>query len=142
MACKMAMDAVKMVAMKTPGGTTEIDIKNFAKVEKIPGGSIEDSYLVPGTMFNKDVTFPSKMRRRIENPRVLLLDCNLEYKKGESVVRLLSHLPFRFKIASFLTVFFFLCTRRTLRSAKRRTSLVISSWKKSTFKRSAKTSSG
>jgi len=24
------------------------------------------------------------MRRRIENPRILLLDCNLEYKKGES----------------------------------------------------------
>lgn len=24
------------------------------------------------------------MRRRIENPRVVLLDCNLEYKKGES----------------------------------------------------------
>jgi T-complex protein 1 subunit gamma len=39
-------------------------------------------------MFNKDVTFPSKMRRRIENPRVLLLDCNLEYKKGESVTNI------------------------------------------------------
>jgi len=24
------------------------------------------------------------MRRTIKNPRVLLLDCNLEYKKGES----------------------------------------------------------
>lgn len=34
-------------------------------------------------MFNKDVTHP-KMRRRIENPRILLLDCPLEYKKGES----------------------------------------------------------
>jgi T-complex protein 1 subunit gamma len=34
-------------------------------------------------MFNKDVTH-SKMRRRIENPRILLLDCPLEYKKGES----------------------------------------------------------
>ncbi|CAM9989502.1 unnamed protein product, partial [Hapterophycus canaliculatus] len=34
-------------------------------------------------MFNKDVTH-SKMRRKIENPRVLLLDCPLEYKKGES----------------------------------------------------------
>lgn len=33
-------------------------------------------------MFNKDVTH-SKMRRRIENPRILLLDCPLEYKKGE-----------------------------------------------------------
>jgi chaperonin GroEL (HSP60 family) len=24
--------------------------------------------------------------RRIENPRIVLLDCNLEYKKGESQV--------------------------------------------------------
>jgi len=34
-------------------------------------------------MFNKDITHP-KMRREIKNPRVLLLDCPLEYKKGES----------------------------------------------------------
>jgi len=34
-------------------------------------------------MLNKDVTH-AKMRRRIENPRILLLDCPLEYKKAES----------------------------------------------------------
>lgn len=34
-------------------------------------------------MLNKDVIH-SNMRRRIENPRILLLDCGLEYKKGES----------------------------------------------------------
>lgn len=34
-------------------------------------------------MINKDITHP-KMRRRIENPRILLLDCPLEYKKAES----------------------------------------------------------
>jgi len=34
-------------------------------------------------MVNKDVTHPN-MRRRIENPRIVLLDCPLEYKKGES----------------------------------------------------------
>src|SRR5687767_12049073 len=34
-------------------------------------------------MVNKDVTHP-KMRRSIANPRVVLLDCPLEYKKGES----------------------------------------------------------
>lgn len=27
------------------------------------------------------------MARRIENPKILLLDCNLEYKKGESQVK-------------------------------------------------------
>jgi len=39
--------------------------------------------VLKGVMFNKDVVH-SRMRRRIENPRILLLDCNLEYKKGES----------------------------------------------------------
>lgn len=61
----------------------EVDIKRYAKVEKIPGGEISDSYVLKGVMFNKDTTH-SKMRRRIENPRVLLLDSPLEYKKGES----------------------------------------------------------
>ncbi|CAF4681374.1 unnamed protein product, partial [Rotaria magnacalcarata] len=44
---------------------------------------VEDSYLLKGAMLNKDVVH-SKMKRRIENPRIVLLDCSLEYKKGES----------------------------------------------------------
>jgi len=83
MACDIALAAVKTVCMETGGGKREIDIKRYAKVEKIPGGTIEDSRVLQGVMFNKDVTHP-KMNRRIENPRILLLDCNLEYKKGES----------------------------------------------------------
>ena len=50
---------------------------------KIPGGAIEDSEVLDGVMFNKDILH-SKMRRRIENPRILLLDSGLEYSKGES----------------------------------------------------------
>merc|ERR1712180_479622 len=76
LACDIAMDAVKTVTM-TAGDKKEIDIKRYAKVEKIPGGTIEDSAVLKGVMFNKDVTHP-KMKRRIENPRILLLDCNLE----------------------------------------------------------------
>lgn len=60
-----------------------VDIKRYARVEKVPGGEIEDCRVLSGVMINKDVTHP-KMRRRIENPRVVLLDCPLEYKKGES----------------------------------------------------------
>ena len=41
--------------------------------------------MLDGIMINKDVTHP-RMRRRIVNPRIMLLDCNLEYKKGESQV--------------------------------------------------------
>lgn len=50
---------------------------------QIPGGEVEQSCVLDGIMVNKDVTHPS-MRRRIENPRIVLLDCPLEYKKGES----------------------------------------------------------
>ncbi|KAJ0175224.1 hypothetical protein K1T71_009365 [Dendrolimus kikuchii] len=60
-----------------------VRIKSYAKIEKIPGGSIEESRVLNGVMFNKDVTHP-KMRRYIENPKIILLDCPLEYKKGES----------------------------------------------------------
>merc|ERR1739846_303989 len=79
LACQISLRAVKTVTMEDG----EIDTKRYAKVEKIPGGTIEESRVLKGVMFNKDVTHP-KMKRRIENPKILLLDCNLEYKKGES----------------------------------------------------------
>merc|ERR1719322_1946615 len=82
LACDIAMDAVKTVTM-TAGDKREIDIKRYAKVEKIPGGAIEDSEVLDGVMFNKDILHP-KMRRRIEKPRILLLDSGIEYSKGES----------------------------------------------------------
>jgi hypothetical protein len=38
----LALDAVQTVARDVGGGSQECDIKNYAKVEKIPGGTIED----------------------------------------------------------------------------------------------------
>jgi len=82
LACKIALNAVSTVSFEE-NGRKEIDIKRYARIEKIPGGSMEESEVLKGVMINKDVVHP-RMRRRIENPRILLLDCNLEYKKGES----------------------------------------------------------
>jgi len=82
LACEIALDAVKKVTM-TVDGKVEVDIKRYAKVEKVQGGEIEDSEVLQGVMVNKDVTH-SKMKRRIEKPRILLMDCGLEYTKGES----------------------------------------------------------
>ena len=62
---------------------TTIDIKRFARVERIPGGQLEDSMVLDGVIVNKDVLHP-RMRRKIENPRIICLDCPLEYNKGES----------------------------------------------------------
>lgn len=80
--CRLALQAVRVVSTEE-NGRKEVDIKRYARVEKVPGGEIEDSRVLDGVMVNKDVTH-AKMRRRIENPRIILLDCPLEYKKGES----------------------------------------------------------
>lgn len=86
--CTLALGAVKTV--RTDIGSVvdgeqnyEIDIKRYVRVEKIPGGDVMDSTVLNGVMLNKDVVHP-KMSRYIENPRIVLLDCPLEYKKGES----------------------------------------------------------
>ena len=81
----LAVTAVKTVAeeVKGEGNKKIIDIKRYAKVEKIPGGELSECRVLNGVMFNKDVTH-AKMSRSILNPRILLLDCPLEYKKGES----------------------------------------------------------
>lgn len=62
-------------------------MKRYAKIEKIPGGMMDESRVIQGVMLNKDITH-SEMRRKIVNPRVVLLDCPLEYKKGESQTNL------------------------------------------------------
>ena len=79
----LAIQAAAVVKTKLPNGQYEIDMKRYAKVEKIPGGALSESHVLNGVMFNKDVTH-GRMRREIKNPRILLLDCALEYKKGES----------------------------------------------------------
>lgn len=81
-----AIKAVKQVAT-FEDGRAKVDVKRYIKVEKIPGGLIEDSQVLNGVMFNKDVVHP-KMARKIEKPRVVLMDCGLEYKKGESVTNM------------------------------------------------------
>ena len=38
-------------------------LRKYAKVEKIPGGDIQDSRVLRGVMFEKDVVVPARMRR-------------------------------------------------------------------------------
>eukprot|EP01138_Halocafeteria_seosinensis_P014108 gb/GECG01014406.1/.p1 GENE.gb/GECG01014406.1/~~gb/GECG01014406.1/.p1 ORF type:complete len:546 (+),score=87.50 gb/GECG01014406.1/:1-1638(+) len=78
----LALDSVLRVAVED-NGKKEIDTKLYAKVEKIPGGDLDECKVLDGVMLNKDVTH-ARMPRRIENPRIVLLDCPLEYKKAES----------------------------------------------------------
>lgn len=78
--CKRHRDVISLVI-----DNSLITMHFVSSQQQIPGGIIDDSRVLSGVMLNKDVTHP-RMKRRIENPRIMLLDCNLEYKKGESQV--------------------------------------------------------
>ncbi|KAJ2542324.1 T-complex protein 1 subunit gamma [Coemansia sp. RSA 1853] len=80
-------DAVDVSGKVSVTDVHEVDIKRFARVEKVPGGEIEESRVLDGVMINKDVVHP-KMRRRIENPRIVLLD-SLEITREEDWARIL-----------------------------------------------------
>lgn len=79
----LALKSVKIILEGCSTSKLTLDIKRYAKVEKIPGGALEESRVLEGVMVNKDIIHP-KMRRVIKNPRIILLDSSLEYKKGES----------------------------------------------------------
>jgi T-complex protein 1 subunit gamma len=81
---ELAVDAVRQVMRDIGSDKREVEIKKYAKIEKIPGGAMSDCRVIDGVMFTKDVVSPDRMRRKIVKPRILLLDCPLEYKKGEN----------------------------------------------------------
>jgi len=81
--CQLAIQAVRCVMVELEDGSVDIDTKRYVRVERIPGGHEADCRVLDGIVLWKDVTHP-KMRRKVENPRILMLDCGLEYKKGES----------------------------------------------------------
>lgn len=78
----LALKAVKTVHNRQ-SHVFDCDIKKFAKVEKIPGGTLQECEVLNGILLNKDLVHP-QMRKHIVKPRIILLDCPLEYKKGES----------------------------------------------------------
>lgn len=53
----LSLDSVAMVAMEKDG-RKEVDTKRYVRIEKLPGGDIEESTVLRGVMFNKDVTHP------------------------------------------------------------------------------------
>lgn len=80
----LALDACRKVLRGTRNvEKLAVELKRFARIEKVPGGLLEESRVINGCMLNKDIT-NANMRRTIKNPRILLVDCPLEYKKAES----------------------------------------------------------
>ena len=78
---KLAIQAVKQVATKE-GSKSHVD-RDFIKIEKKEGGSIEDTQLINGVLIDKEITHPG-MPKQIKNASIALLDIALEIEKTET----------------------------------------------------------
>ncbi|ETN38405.1 uncharacterized protein HMPREF1541_06440 [Cyphellophora europaea CBS 101466] len=60
----------------------DIDIRNYVKLKKVPGGRPGDTSYISGLIFTKNVALKS-MRRLIMSPRILIITFALEYARHE-----------------------------------------------------------
>jgi archaeal chaperonin len=77
----LVVDALLQIVEKTAEGSFRVDLDNL-KVEKKTGGSIKDSSLMAGIILDKEVVH-SGMPKRIQKPRIALVNSALEIKKPE-----------------------------------------------------------
>ena len=78
---ELCVQAVRQIT-EEENGKLVADIDNI-KVEKKSGGSSVDSHLIKGIIIDKEVVHPG-MPKRVENPKIALLNCALEVKETET----------------------------------------------------------
>ncbi|MFH1327546.1 MAG: thermosome subunit beta, partial [Candidatus Bathyarchaeota archaeon] len=76
----LVVDAILNVAEKTDGGY-KVDLDDV-RVEKKAGGSMDETKLVRGIAFDKEIIHDD-MPKRVEKAKIALLDCALEIEKTE-----------------------------------------------------------
>ena len=82
---KLAIQAIKQVAEKK-GDKITID-KDFIKLEKKEGGSVEETQYINGVLVDKEIAH-SGMPKAIKNAKIALLDIALEIEKTETDARI------------------------------------------------------
>lgn len=64
-------------------GGDSIDVRQYVRIKKVPGGHPRDSEYVDGVVFTKNLLH-KQMERLLPNPRVMLVSFPLEYQRVEN----------------------------------------------------------
>ena len=57
----------------------DMDIREYVKFKKIPGGSKSDCEMISGVVFTKNIA-NKKMSSVLHHPRILVLSCAIDYQ--------------------------------------------------------------
>ncbi|MCD4800458.1 MAG: TCP-1/cpn60 chaperonin family protein [Methanococcoides sp.] len=77
----LAVKAVRSIVEEEEDGF-KVNVLENIKIEKRAGGSIDDSELVDGLVIDKERSHPN-MPEKVENAKILLLSCPVEFRKTE-----------------------------------------------------------
>ena len=78
---ELIVTAVLQVAEKTDAGGYKLDLDNI-KIEKKPGGSVQDTSLIKGIVLDKEVVHAG-MPKRVEKAKIALVNAAFEIEKTE-----------------------------------------------------------
>jgi thermosome len=78
---ELVVTAVLQVAEKTDAGGYKLDLDNI-KIEKKPGGSVQDTSLIKGIVLDKEVVHAG-MPKRVEKAKIALVNAAFEIEKTE-----------------------------------------------------------
>ncbi|CAF0753950.1 unnamed protein product [Adineta ricciae] len=79
--CRILVKRVRVSSI-TNDSTPNNDIRRNVKFKKLPGGSKNESQIINGCVFTKNVIHRN-MSSRIDGPRVLLLKSQIEYQRSD-----------------------------------------------------------
>ena len=78
----LIMEAGYSVKPDVAKGDT-MDVCDYVRIKKIPGGCMENSSLIYGVVCTKNVT-NKRMKTSFQKPRILLLTCSVELERSEN----------------------------------------------------------
>ncbi|WP_048063371.1 thermosome subunit alpha [Methanococcoides burtonii] len=77
----LTVKAVRSIVEEEEDGL-KVNVLENIKIEKRAGGSIDDSELIDGLVIDKERSHPN-MPEKVENAKILLLSCPVEFRKTE-----------------------------------------------------------
>ena len=77
--CELAQESVKEIGLSE---MDDMDVRKYVKVKSLPGGNVGDSKFVQGAIVERNVAH-KQMQANLENPKVLLMSCAIEFQKPD-----------------------------------------------------------
>ncbi len=81
----MVKEVVSTVDPNVKNGDN-MDIRNYVKIKVIPGGSITENKYIDGVVFRKNSPHKRLAASTLDNPKILILGCGIEYQRNDNKI--------------------------------------------------------